>query len=179
MTFYVMERSNRRRLQKIPCNPVTSKPSIAQEEVMKFDSRLNNAWWVLRIGLGLGPLLAGADKFTNLLANWEMYLNPLAPKLLHISPTTFMHVVGVVEMVAGILVLSRFTRIASYIVMAWLIGIALNLVTQGTYFDLAFRDIEISLGAFTLAKLTEVRESARLQAESKSPASQVQSRAIA
>ena len=146
---------------------------------MDFDSRLNHAWWVLRIGLGLGPFLAGADKFTNLLANWEMYLNPLAPKLLHVSPTTFMHVVGVIEMIAGILVLSRFTRVASYIVMAWLIGIALNLVTQGTFFDLAVRDIEISLGAFALAKLTEVREAALSRSASTSTPTPVQSRAIA
>ncbi len=124
---------------------------------MGFDPRLNRAWWVLRIGLGGGPIVAGADKFTNLLANWEMYLNPLAPKLLHVTPATFMHVVGVIEMIAGVLVLSRFTRYASYIVMIWLIGIALNLVTQGMFFDLAVRDVEIALGAFALAKLTEVR----------------------
>lgn len=146
---------------------------------MTFDSRLNHAWWVLRIGLGLGPFIAGADKFTNLLANWEMYLNPLAPKLLHVAPSTFMHLVGVIEMIAGILVLTRFTRIASYIVMAWLIGIALNLVSQGTFFDLAVRDIEISLGAFALAKLTEVREAVLVRSESSSPASQIQPRAIA
>ena len=146
---------------------------------MTFDSRLNHAWWVLRIGLGLGPIIAGADKFTNLLANWEMYLNPLAPKLLHVAPSTFMHIVGVIEIIAGILVLSRFTRIASYIVMAWLIGIALNLVSQGTYFDLAVRDIEISLGAFALAKLTEVRQAVLVRSESNSPASQMQPRAIA
>ncbi len=125
---------------------------------MEFDKRLNNAWWVLRLGLGLGPIIAGFDKFFNKLTNWEMYLNPLAPKLLHVEATTFMHVVGVVEIVAGVLVLTRFTRWAAYIVMLWLIGIALNLVTQGTFFDLAVRDIEISLGAFALAKLTEVRE---------------------
>lgn len=123
-----------------------------------FDSRLNRAWWVLRIGLGVGPILAGADKFTNLLANWEMYLNPLAPRLLHVEPATFMHLVGVVEIAAGVLVLTRLTRYAAYIVMFWLIGIAINLVTQGTFFDLAVRDIEISLGAFALAQLTEVRE---------------------
>ncbi len=146
---------------------------------MAFDSRLNNAWWVLRIGLGLGPLLAGADKFTNLLANWEMYLNPLAPKLLHVSPPTFMHIVGVIEMVAGILVLSRFTRLASYIVMAWLIGIALNLVSQGTFFDLAVRDIEISLGAFALAKLTEVREAVLSRSASTTSPAPIHSRAIA
>jgi uncharacterized membrane protein YphA (DoxX/SURF4 family) len=125
---------------------------------MGFDPRLNTAWWVLRIGLGVGPILAGADKFTNLLTNWEMYLNPLAPKILHVQPATFMHLVGVIEIVAGILVLTKFTRYAAYIVMLWLIGIAINLASQGTFYDLAIRDIEISLGAFALAKLTEVRE---------------------
>ncbi len=130
---------------------------------MTFDTRLNHAFWVLRIGLGVGPIVAGADKFTNLLANWEMYLNPLAPKILHVQPTTFMHLVGVIEIVAGILVLSRLTRYAAYIVMVWLIGIALNLVTQGMFFDLAVRDIEIALGAFALAKLAEVRQTATME----------------
>src|SRR3954452_7626139 len=165
-------------LQTIFCNVVVSFSSIVHGGIMTFDSRLNHAWWVLRIGLGLGPLIAGADKFTNLLTNWEMYLNPLAPQLLHVAPSTFMHLVGVIEMIAGILVLTRFTRIASYIVMAWLIGIALNLVSQGTFFDLAVRDIEISLGAFALAKLTEVRQAVGVRSESSSPA-HIQSRAIA
>ncbi len=124
-----------------------------------MNARVNQAWWVLRIGLGLGPLLAGADKFFNILTNWEMYLNPLVPRLLHIQAVTFMHVVGVVEMVVGILVLTRFTRYAAYVVMLWLLGIALNLVSQGHFFDIAVRDVEIALGAFTLAKLSEVRAS--------------------
>jgi uncharacterized membrane protein YphA (DoxX/SURF4 family) len=130
---------------------------------MQSDPRLNHAWWTLRIGLGLAPLLAGLDKYFNLLTNWEMYLNPLVPKLLHISASTFMHLVGVVEIVAGLLVFSRFTRYAAYIVMAWLLAIAANLVTQGQFFDVAVRDIEISLGAFVLAKLTEVRELALVE----------------
>ena len=58
-----------------------------------MDNRLDRAWWMLRIGLGAGPILAGLDKFFNLLINWQMYLNPLAPKLLRIQPATFMHVV--------------------------------------------------------------------------------------
>jgi uncharacterized membrane protein YphA (DoxX/SURF4 family) len=145
---------------------------------MVFDSRLNHAWWVLRIGLGLGPIIAGADKFTNVLTNWEMYLNPLGPRLLHIPPATFMHIVGVIEIIVGILIFTRFTRYAAYMLMAWLICIALNLVTQGTFFDLAVRDIEISLGAFALAKLTEVRETVMQVSESNSTAT-VGSRAIA
>ena len=125
---------------------------------MESNSRLDHAWWTLRITLGLVSILAGLDKFFNLLANWEMYLNPLIPRTLHLAPVTFMHIVGVIEMIAGILVLSRLTRFGAYIVMLWLWGIALNLVTMGTFFDIAVRDVAISIGAFALAKLTEVRE---------------------
>lgn len=125
-----------------------------------MDERLSGAWWVLRIGLGVGPILAGLDKFFNFLTNWEMYLNPLAPKLLHLQPSTFMHVAGVVEIVVGVAVLTKYTRYAAYVVMIWLWCIAANLVSQGTFFDIAVRDIEISLGAFALAKLSEVRATA-------------------
>ena len=69
-----------------------------------------------------------------------------------------MHIAGVVEILAGLLVFSRFTRYAAYIVMAWLLAIAGSLVTQGLFFDVAVRDVEISLGAFVLARLTEVRQ---------------------
>jgi|SRR5690242_1470755 uncharacterized membrane protein YphA (DoxX/SURF4 family) len=124
-----------------------------------FDKRLNTAWWVLRIGFGLGPIAAGTDKFFNILTQWPMYLSPLVPRITHLRPETFMHIVGIVEICAGILVLTRYTRIAAYIVMLWLIGIAINLLTTGLFYDIAVRDIEISLGVFALAKLTEVRQS--------------------
>jgi uncharacterized membrane protein YphA (DoxX/SURF4 family) len=123
-----------------------------------MDNRLDRAWWVLRIGLGVGPILAGLDKYFNLLTNWQMYLNPLAPQLLHIAPATFMHLVGIVEILAGIAVLTRYTRYAAYVVMAWLWCIAGSLVGQWAFLDVAVRDLEISLGAFTLAALSEVRE---------------------
>ncbi len=127
---------------------------------MLINPRLNHAWWTLRVGLGLCAIFAGLDKFLNLLANWEMYLNPLIPRVLHLSAPTFMHIAGVVEMVVGILVFTRWTRYAAYVIAAWLLAIALNLVTQGQFLDIAVRDIELSLGAFVLAKLTEVREEA-------------------
>ena len=130
---------------------------------MRFDLRLNHAWWTLRVGLGLAALLAGIDKYFNLLTNWEMYLNPVVPTLLHISAPAFMHLVGVVEIVAGLLVFSRFTRYAAYIVMVWLLAIAASLASQGLFLDIAVRDIELSLGAFVLAKLTEVRGLALLE----------------
>jgi hypothetical protein len=124
----------------------------------EFDNRLNLAWWTLRIGLGLGPIIAGIDKYFNKLADWGMYLSPLATKIVPVSTGTFMHIVGIVEVIAGLIVLSRWTKIGSYVVMAWLVGIAVNLVTTGMFYDLAVRDVEIALGAFALAQLTAVRE---------------------
>ena len=122
-----------------------------------MNDRLNRAWWVLRIGLGVGPILAGLDKFFNLLTSWEMYLNPLVPKLLHVQPATFMHLVGVVEIAAGIAVLSKYTHYAAYVVMVWLWCIAASLVAQWSFLDIAVRDVEISLAAFALATLSAVR----------------------
>lgn len=125
---------------------------------MRSNHKLEVAWWTLRIGLGLAPIVAGLDKFFNLLTNWEMYLDPAIPGLLHVQAATFMHLVGVVEIAAGVLVFTRWTRYAGYIVAAWLVAIAANLVAQALFFDIAVRDVELALAAFVLAKLTEVRE---------------------
>src|ERR687889_502410 len=95
------------------------------------ENKLNSAWWALRVGLGAAAFLAGLDKFFNLLTNWEMYLNPLAERLLPVSGATFMHIVGVIEMIVGLMILTRWTRIGSYIAMVWLIAIALNLISTG------------------------------------------------
>lgn len=127
-----------------------------------FVNKADTAWWALRIALGAGPILAGLDKFFNKLADWQMYLSPLATKVVPVSPATFMHIVGVIEIVAGIVVLTRFTKFGAYLVMAWLIGIAINLVTTGMFYDLAVRDVEIAVGAFALSQLTAARE-ARVQ----------------
>ncbi len=123
-----------------------------------FDERLNVAWWALRIGLGVGPIITGIDKYFNKLADWSMYLSPLATKVVPVSATTFMHVVGVVEIIAGLIVLSRWTKIGAYVVMLWLVGIAVNLATMGMFYDLAMRDVEIAVGAFALSQMSAVRE---------------------
>lgn len=121
---------------------------------------LNSAWWALRIGLGLGPFLAGLDKFFNILTDWGMYLSPSVERLLPISGTTFMHTVGVIEMVVGLAILTRWTRLGSYVAAGWLLAIAINLATTGMFFDLAVRDVEIAIAAYTLARLTEARQPA-------------------
>ncbi|MBX5484354.1 MAG: DoxX family protein [Myxococcaceae bacterium] len=121
-----------------------------------MERELNGPYWALRLAYGLVPIVAGLDKFFNLLTNWEQYVSPLAANV--IAPGTLMQIVGVVEIIAGILVLtSKTTRVGAWIVCIWLIAIVLNLITTGRYFDIAVRDAVMAVGAFTLAKLEEAR----------------------
>ncbi len=117
--------------------------------------RLTTPWWALRVALGGTAFLAGLDKYFNLLANWPGYLSPLAAALLPITATSFMHVIGIVEMAVGAVILLGYTRIGGYVAAAWLAGIAVNLATTGQYFDVAVRDVAMAIAAFTLARLTE------------------------
>jgi uncharacterized membrane protein YphA (DoxX/SURF4 family) len=140
---------------------------------MDLRSKISSAWLVLRIALGLGAFLAGLDKFFNILTNWTMYLSPVAERLLPVSAHSFMLIVGVIEMLVGLAILTRWTRIAAYIAALWLFSIALNLITTGMFYDLAIRDIEMAVGAFTLARLTEARsiaETSGPQSETQRPA---------
>lgn len=121
---------------------------------------LESPYWALRVGIGLMALLAGLDKYFNLLADWTTYLSPLAVSLLPVSATTAMHVVGLVEMAVGLAVLTAWTRLGAYVATAWLLAIAVNLVTAGHYFDIAVRDVLLSIAAYTLARMEEVREPA-------------------
>lgn len=116
---------------------------------------------------GLVPLLAGLDKFFNLLANWPKYLSPLVTNLLPVSAQTFMHGVGIIEIAVGLLVLTRWTRIGAWIAAAWLVLIAINLATLGL-FDIAVRDVAMAVGAYTLARLAEMRQDMPLTANAPS-----------
>lgn len=127
--------------------------------------RLTAPWWALRVALGGAAFLAGLDKFTNLLADWPAYLSPIAAHVLPISSSSFMHVVGVIEMIVGATILAGYTQLGGYVAAAWLLCIAANLVTTGRYFDIAVRDVGLAISAFTLARLTEAGA-----AESASPA---------
>jgi uncharacterized membrane protein YphA (DoxX/SURF4 family) len=124
---------------------------------MDITSKINSGWWALRVALGLGVFLAGLDKFFNILTNWSMYLSPIAERWLPVSGHAFMLVVGVVEMLVGLAILTHWTRVAAYMAVIWLAAIAVNLVTTGMFFDLAVRDMEMAVAAYALARLTEVR----------------------
>jgi hypothetical protein len=110
---------------------------------------------LLRATFGIVPVVAGLDKFTNLLTTWENYLHPGIVKLLPFSPHVFLMIVGVIEIVAGIIVLAK-PAIGGYIVAAWLALIALTLLASGNYLDVAVRDLVMSIGAFSLARMTRL-----------------------
>jgi hypothetical protein len=112
------------------------------------------AYLVLYAGFVALPILAGVDKFFHLLVNWDMYLAPLATRLLPVSGHTFMQAVGVIEVVAGLLVAFR-PRIGAYVVALWLWGIIVNLLLVPGFYDVALRDFGLSLGALALARLSE------------------------
>ena len=123
-----------------------------------MDTRLNSAFWTLRIAFGLTAFLAGLDKFLNLLTNWEKYASPMLLNMLPLSAGTLMRAAGVIEMIAGIVVLAGLTRLGGYVIAAWLTLIALSLVASGQYFDVAVRDLVMACGAFVLARLSEARQ---------------------
>jgi hypothetical protein len=110
---------------------------------------------VLKFTFGIVPIVAGLDKFTDLLTNWDMYLHPGIASMLPFSVHLFMQIVGVIEVVAGIIVLAKPT-VGGYIVMAWLICIALTLLASGKYLDVAVRDLVMAIGALSMARLWKV-----------------------
>jgi uncharacterized membrane protein YphA (DoxX/SURF4 family) len=111
---------------------------------------------ILRWTYGLVPIVAGADKFMHMLTDWNQYLAPQIADMLPFSPTVFMNIVGIIEIVAGVLVLIK-PRIGSLVVCLWLLGIAFNLLLTGQYFDIAVRDTVMAIGAFCLYLLSARR----------------------
>lgn len=113
----------------------------------------------LKLTFGIVPIVAGIDKFTNLLTNWSTYLNPVLAGLIPLPTSTFMMIVGIIEIAAGVLVLVK-PRQGALVVGAWLVLIALTLITSGKYLDVAVRDLVMAGGAFTLFMLTKLVEGA-------------------
>lgn|SRR5690606_4613005 len=109
---------------------------------------------ILKYTFGLVPIVAGLDKFTNILTQWSQYISEGFAAMLPFEPTTFMMIVGVIEIVAGFLVLTR-TKLGAYVVSAWLVAIALTLILSWSYVDVAVRDLVMAIAAFSLAKLSE------------------------
>jgi hypothetical protein len=134
-----------------------------------MDARLLTPIRLLRIGLGLTALLAGLDKFFNILANWGSYVSPVAARMLPVSVGTFMGMVGVIEIAVGAAILVLAPRVGAYVASAWLLLVAVNLVLGG-HFDVAVRDVVMSIAAFTVARALEVLSTAAVTAPARARA---------
>ena len=120
------------------------------------EARLENpafqAYWILRIGFAVAPILFGLDKFFHVLVDWDQYLAGPIDDVIPGNGHTAMLVVGGIEIAAGLLV-AVLPRIGGYVVAAWLASIIANLLIKADYYDIALRDFGLLLGALSLARL--------------------------
>jgi len=123
-------------------------------------SALANPLRGLQIAIGLTAALAGLDKFFNILADWGSYVSPAIASALPFSVGTLMAIVGVVEFAVGVTILAIAPRIGAYVASLWLMLVAANLVVGG-HFDVAVRDVVLSMAAFTVARFAEVQSAER------------------
>jgi hypothetical protein len=138
----------------------TANPDGAQtatQTAARSDNPVFQAFWLLRIGFTVAPILFGLDKFLDWLVDWPHYLAPEFNDLIPGNAHQAMLAVGVIEIVAGIVVALR-PRFGGYLVAAWLGGIILNLLVQADFYDIALRDFGLLLGALTLARLATAFE---------------------
>jgi hypothetical protein len=124
---------------------IPSRPATLQDPAYQ-------AFWLLRIGFVVAPILFGLDKFLDWLVDWERYLAPEINDIIPGNAHQAMLAVGVVEIVAGLVVAVQ-PRFGGYLVAAWLAGIIVNLLLIGDYYDIALRDFGLLLAALTLARL--------------------------
>jgi hypothetical protein len=134
-----------------------------------MDPRLQAPAQAMRLAIGLMATLAGIDKFFDILADWGRYVSPLAAQLLPFSTDAFMWIVGVIEIAVGISILAALPVVGSYVASGWLLLVAVNL-TLGGHFDVAVREVVLSIAAFTLARLIQVRDEARIGETRTAPA---------
>ena len=128
-------------------------PDLSTRSDTRVSSPGYQAYQILHLGFTVAPILAGLDKFFNLLVNWEQYLPSFVNRLTGGHGHKLMLAVGVIEVVAGLGVWFK-PKIFAYVVSAWLLLIVVNLLMIPGYFDVALRDFGLSLGALALARLS-------------------------
>src|SRR5918993_58532 len=119
----------------------------------RVTSPARQAYRILHLGFTVAPILAGLDKFFNLLVDWEKYLPPFVNNMTGGHGNELMLAVGVIEIVAGLGVWFK-PKVFAYVVSIWLLLVVLNLLMIPGYFDVALRDFGLSLGALALARLS-------------------------
>ncbi|HEY6186352.1 MAG TPA: hypothetical protein VIW80_01640 [Pyrinomonadaceae bacterium] len=131
----------------------TSEAAFSSDTKTRVSSPSRQAYQILHLGFTVAPILAGLDKFFNLLVNWDQYLPPFVNNLTGGHGHELMLAVGIIEIVAGLGVWFK-PKIFAYVVSAWLLLIIVNLLMIPGYFDVALRDFGLSLGALALARLS-------------------------
>lgn len=119
--------------------------------------KISHSQILLKVSYGLLYIIAGADKFFNLVTDWQKYVNPKVLNLLHLNYSSFKVIIALIEITLGIMVLTKFTRIGAYAIATWFTLIVLNLLTMWSwsYLDIAARDVVLATGAIALAWLSE------------------------
>lgn len=137
--------------------------TMSREQGRTLADPVYQAYQILHVGFTVAPILFGLDKFLNVLVDWNRYVAPWVVRILG-SAHPFMLVVGVVEIVAGLVVAVR-PRWGGYIVALWLLGIIFNLLTYPGFYDIALRDFGLLLAALALARLSERYDRAKTQSQ--------------
>src|SRR4051794_10427782 len=132
-------------------HPAPTATAAAADEATDIRNPVFQAFWLLRIGFTVAPILFGLDKFLNWLVDWRIYLAPQFNDVIPGNAHQAMLAIGVVEVVAGVAVALR-PKFGAYLVALWLGGIIVNLLVQANFYDVALRDFGLLLGALTLAR---------------------------
>ncbi|MCL5875719.1 MAG: hypothetical protein M1114_04570 [Candidatus Dependentiae bacterium] len=115
---------------------------------------------LLKITNGLFFIIAGADKFLNMIAEWKIYVGPLVLQYIEYSP--LITGVGILEIALGLLILSPLTRLGAYLSALWVAVIIVNFLVMGMYYDIAARDALIVVGLLALGMITELKDTVRV-----------------
>jgi len=136
---------------------ITSPPLETATTRDRFADPRYQAFSLLRFGFTVAPILFGLDKFFDWLVDWRIYLAPEIDDLIPGNAHQAMLMVGVIEIIAGLVVAVR-PKFGGYLVAAWLAGIIVNLLVLGDYYDVALRDFGLLIGALSLARLATAYE---------------------
>ena len=129
-----------------------ARPTAPQLSEARAGNPVVQAFWLLRIGFTVAPIVFGLDKFLDWLVDWRVYLAPEINDLVPGNAHQALLAVGLIEIVAGVVVAVR-PRFGGYLVAAWLGGIIVNLLLQADFYDVALRDFGLLIGALALARL--------------------------
>lgn len=124
---------------------------------MFTENKLATIWTTSKYVYGLVPILIGLDKFTFLIVNWNIYVSSFAAQIIPIM--YLVPIVGIIEIAAGLLILTKYPRFGAYLVATWIGIVIVNLLLIGGMYDIILRDIAIAFGYIMFGMLTEVKES--------------------